>query len=267
MFAGLAPSGVYPRPRGGTERLASIESKIDGLSPPTRGNLNRPLVGQVDLRSIPAHAGEPPRGRRCPRIVQVYPRPRGGTYSEAGDEPNPDGLSPPTRGNPPPVSRTARPGLSPPTRGNHRAPAQEASLARSIPAHAGEPRISRARPPAGGVYPRPRGGTPIAGAPEIYLRGLSPPTRGNHVAQRNARHVYGSIPAHAGEPDARTPSPPASAVYPRPRGGTPTPIPASRRRSGLSPPTRGNRKGIPLRRTIYRSIPAHAGEPRRSRPL
>ena len=52
---------VYPRPRGGTLTRRRRMSHGDGLSPPTRGNLQRKRARDGPRRSIPAHAGEPPR--------------------------------------------------------------------------------------------------------------------------------------------------------------------------------------------------------------
>ena len=172
----------------------------------------------------------------------VYPRPRGGT-----------------------VAAEAQPrvwhGLSPPTRGNPKLQQLVEQLRRSIPAHAGEPKRCSCSHTAIAVYPRPRGGTQASSRLSLSPRGLSPPTRGNQVriAKRNRRP--GSIPAHAGEPPARSIMYRVGAVYPRPRGGT-----CSRRRPqtryrGLSPPTRGN---LPYSLGCFlaeRSIPAHAGEP------
>ena len=37
----LADGGVYPRPRGGTFADDALADLIEGLSPPTRGNLDR----------------------------------------------------------------------------------------------------------------------------------------------------------------------------------------------------------------------------------
>ena len=54
-----ALSEVYPRPRGGTWRIGSDRERIEGLSPPTRGNREQLPRGQRHRRSIPAHAGEP----------------------------------------------------------------------------------------------------------------------------------------------------------------------------------------------------------------
>ena len=153
-------------------------------------------------------------------------------------------------------------GLSPPTRGNPPSPAFRAPPSRSIPAHAGEPL------PAGeflvlpSVYPRPRGGTDLFALSADELAGLSPPTRGNPRARLTRKPTPRSIPAHAGEPNRPSASTSPPRVYPRPRGGTPIGNILSVVGQGLSPPTRGNpgrARGISV---LGWSIPAHAGEPR-----
>ena len=50
-------------------------------------------------------------------------------------------------------------------------------------------------------------------------------------------------------------------VYPRPRGGTWHIAKRGQGYHGLSPPTRGNRRGFRGQPRVRRSIPAHAGEP------
>ena len=78
------------------------------------------------------------------------------------------------------------------------------------------------------------------------------------------RHRRRSIPAHAGEPGSPSDPRRRRGVYPRPRGGTCYPSGGFSSRSGLSPPTRGNRQSAPPCSGIRRSIPAHAGEPSRT---
>ena len=73
---------VYPRPRGGTRATGDYSARDAGLSPPTRGNHERPRESIRRRRSIPAHAGEPLRASTRSRISAVYPRPRGGTKIE-----------------------------------------------------------------------------------------------------------------------------------------------------------------------------------------
>ena len=131
---------VYPRPRGGTLEAPDDGGGIRGLSPPTRGN-PRPLIHWgAKQRSIPAHAGEPPQLPRSARLCPVYPRPRGGTGRSVHLRPPQGGLSPPTRGNPPPA-------------------ADGQANTGSIPAHAGEPPDMVMARVKIAVYPRPRGGT------------------------------------------------------------------------------------------------------------
>ena len=98
---------------------------------------------------------------------------------------------------------------------------------------------------------------------EIPAVGLSPPTRGNQLAIEESARRGRSIPAHAGEPRRRSPRTLPSAVYPRPRGGTGYIERDRNKLAGLSPPTRGNPPYPRLLNRNRRSIPAHAGEPRR----
>ena len=216
-----------------------------GLSPPTRGNQSGSSPASRRRRSIPAHAGEPWAPEHSARRRKVYPRPRGGTHRGLPSLLASVGLSPPTRGNPPPVAR----------RDSHLG---------SIPAHAGEPKYTRARAPLSTVYPRPRGGTLGGDSPSGAGIGLSPPTRGNQRRGCSRCAFARSIPAHAGEPGLGRGWQLLFEVYPRPRGGTIRRIRCAVCGEGLSPPTRGN-QGDPGAAAdpadSNRSIPAHAGEP------
>ena len=71
----------------------------------------------------------------------------------------------------------------------------------------------------------------------------------------------GSIPAHAGKPSTVIRALDVEGVYPRPRGETLTLTTVSPHLQGLSPPTRGNRRTVPVEIIPYGSIPAHAGKP------
>ena len=212
---------VYPRPRGGTLRVRVVRGGIGGLSPPTRGNQRTTSPGPDSMRSIPAHAGEPPLSLDSDCQIRVYPRPRGGTVFAL-------------------VNRYLRQGLSPPTRGNRMRPVIVKLSIGSIPAHAGEPLRGDRRHEGGAVYPRPRGGTWRDSPPTTIAAGLSPPTRGNLDDPAYWPPDGRSIPAHAGEPYSVPLRGAARAVYPRPRGGTPKSSSSSSTRCGLSPPTRGN---------------------------
>ena len=194
---------VYPRPRGGTTDMMMVFILYSGLSPPTRGNPTQIRSNRKPPGSIPAHAGEPQSPTVQPLMSSVYPRPRGGTMRPAR-------------------SKRPRPGLSPPTRGNPSPSLVVGARQGSIPAHAGEPtEPRRARRPQA-VYPRPRGGTLARLRVSRPPVGLSPPTRGNQRQPGRVVQPDRSIPAHAGEPQAGTLDRLDRAVYPRPRGGTPS---------------------------------------------
>ena len=111
---------VYPRPRGGTAVICQPALRIEGLSPPTRGNHLTTREVCAYHWSIPAHAGEPATDGENLTMTMVYPRPRGGTDSSTDSSQSGSGLSPPTRGNLDPSEQPPAP-------------------TRSIPAHAGEP--------------------------------------------------------------------------------------------------------------------------------
>ena len=240
----LLVCGVYPRERGGTRSVRRGNAAARGLSPRTRGN-PRPRKAALTLTgSIPANAGEPTSPARRTSSTRVYPRERGGTACWPSRTPLCTGLSPRTRGNP---GRCH--GLS--------------SDLGSIPANAGEPACSRTAMAAIGVYPRERGGTATSASSAAPTRGLSPRTRGNRCSAPTIETPAGSIPANAGEPPRAAALSFVSKVYPRERGGTWPPRATVRRRSGLSPRTRGNPSTSSAAAVGLRSIPANAGEPRR----
>ena len=176
-------------------------------------------------------------------------------------------------------------GLSPRMRGNLDGQALLLADPGSIPAHAGEPGRRRRRPGRSRVYPRACGGTLIAHGVYALDRGLSPRMRGNLLVSGVVPRGRGSIPAHAGEPSTSPRELRTTRVYPRACGGTGAPLSSSILPMGLSPRMRGNQyelaRELPVKRvypracggTLYArgggvenrgSIPAHAGEPRRS---
>ncbi len=212
---------VDPRPRGGAPRPHAVTPSASGRSPPTRGS--RALSDSIrDWRgSIPAHAGEPDGARPLARGVGVDPRPRGGASLHAANSAHLEGRSPPTRG-------------------SQRRACALGAVEGSIPAHAGEPTSTSAGRRRRRVDPRPRGGAHLRQWFSLADGGRSPPTRGslNPTLAKPARR--GSIPAHAGEPRARSRPRSAGWVDPRPRGGATATTDEGRRWTGRSPPTRGS---------------------------
>ena len=131
----------------------------------------------------------------------VYPRACGGT--ESGH-----------------IEKSVGPGLSPRVRGNRNIRALAHDIDGSIPARAGEPRYSDIVLGHERVYPRACGGT-ITSDPEFGINsGLSPRVRGNLINKLACDLAIGSIPARAGEPQARCQHDWNLGVYPRACGGT-----------------------------------------------
>ena len=200
------------------------------------------------MGSIPACAGEPVSRPVAPPAHRVYPRVCGGT---------------PVRE----LSLFRRYGLSPRVRGNHVSRRSPGRSLGSIPACAGEPSATAGCPGRWKVYPRVCGGTRPPPPCVHFIAGLSPRVRGNRPHQDEVRGAPGSIPACAGEPAAARRVSTSSRVYPRVCGGTEVGHRASGRCEGLSPRVRGNRAGPCSSNGHSGSIPACAGEPRRSGPV
>ena len=239
---------VYPRECGGTEDGSLKDGLTPGLSPRVRGNLDGAGDGQVDVRSIPASAGEP-RPAAAPGCgSRVYPRECGGTTMWERFERALYGLSPRVRGN-----------LRPPRRAQRRSG--------SIPASAGEPDRGQAGRINKRVYPRECGGTDHRLLGDRVRQGLSPRVRGNRCPPCVPPFRSGSIPASAGEPTVIRLSRRSSRVYPRECGGTPSCRSNVKWSWGLSPRVRGNPDYAEGDQALFGSIPASAGEPSRRTPM
>ena len=105
------------------------------------------------------------------------------------------------------------------------------------------------------------GGTAIWCLLSCARQGLSPRVRGN-LNHDNLSSIYiGSIPACAGEPRRLAGLRLHVKVYPRVCGGTRMYLFLRYGYAGLSPRVRGNLKRVPRHATLFRSIPACAGEP------
>ena len=172
---------VYPRTGGGTSNRDLTMRLAWGLSPHGRGNPGPVSSAGRRAGSIPARAGEPPRGSSPAPGAAVYPRTGGGTGSGY--------TSPPTVA-----------GLSPHGRGNRQDLTVTIGRTGSIPARAGEPLAALIDAAVKAVYPRTGGGTFDTNAQSFYSKGLSPHGRGNHVCGLVLSLRPGSIPARAGEP-------------------------------------------------------------------
>ena len=213
---------VYPRVCGGTCPRRRECPAGRGLSPRVRGNLAM-LQAAVDLvGSIPACAGEPGQIPPGDGLAEVYPRVCGGTRSSS-------------------FPLLAVVGLSPRVRGNQRRCDGEGDKVGSIPACAGEPRVTSGAVIAWRVYPRVCGGTWPRVVDDRSSEGLSPRVRGNPTLRMWINRGKRSIPACAGEPPPFHAAGILPQVYPRVCGGTPYFGGVHAAARGLSPRVRGNR--------------------------
>ncbi len=237
-----AARGVHPRARGGAMNPQLHLKRDDGPSPRTRGSHSARWLMESIQRSIPAHAGEPPRPRPTAGGHRVHPRARGGAGCST-------------------EWSAYNPGPSPRTRGSRPGRLGRAAVQGSIPAHAGEPSSCSAASDGRRVHPRARGGAARMRGSATTPKGPSPRTRGSRLAHVPQQVVIGSIPAHAGEPPWTWRRAPARRVHPRARGGaSPLSCQISPSR-GPSPRTRGSLRIEHAGRAAAGSIPAHAGEP------
>ena len=122
------------RPNRGLSRLRGNQAdrpralhRLGSIPHACGGTQSTHSLARLEGGSIPAHAGEPPPSRSCPRTSRVYPRACGGTALEHFRERVVGGLSPRMRGNRQPHARRGV-GVG------------------SIPAHAGEPPLCRKKP-------------------------------------------------------------------------------------------------------------------------
>ncbi len=174
-----------------------------GPSPLTRGSLTSRAEVDVEVRSIPAHAGQPSRGRTAFLCLPVHPRSRGAAVMGHA--------LPLTHGGPSPL-----------TRGSQLPCAPGQKISGSIPAHAGQPASAIAAYSRSAVHPRSRG---AAGQCHAIIRpwgGPSPLTRGSRVPFNRRAKSARSIPAHAGQPLAGSGVALGSRVHPRSRGAAST---------------------------------------------
>ena len=145
------PIAVYPRVCGATQTEYRLDSIAVGLSPRVRGNLWHSFWIPRHTRSIPACAGQPRICQARALLGTVYPRVCGATSNGDFQKIAVDGLSPRVRGNPLSGGRCrARSG--------------------SIPACAGQPRLSGSNITEKSVYPRVCGATPCSSILGIAFR-------------------------------------------------------------------------------------------------
>ena len=234
------PTSVHPRMRGERTRWWSNIATRGGLSPHTRGTLerHRRLLGL--WRFIPAyarHASEHDQKHSC---RTVHPRMRG--ERSAG-------------------GRTAWAclGSSPHARGTPGELVQDLVTARFIPAYAGNASGPHDASGSCAVHPRIRGERKSSLLSEPSLLGSSPHARGTRSKILDALLRHRFIPACEGNAAARRGNWPRQTVHPRMRGERSRMFGVTASLSGSSPHARGtppDTRGLLL---AFRFIPACAG--------
>ena len=238
-----APRRDHPRLRGGNAQMLGATGGVHGSSPLARGKPAPGGAQVVELRIIPACAGETPARSPRPPATTDHPRLRGGNTMHATE---PDGRS----------------GSSPLARGKLISEPSSFEDHRIIPACAGETRMVARGRSFVTDHPRLRGGNPAETAVRSPARGSSPLARGKRHVRRNVPPARGIIPACAGETPAGAIELQGPRDHPRLRGGnTPSSL-SSATSSGSSPLARGKPPPGTGRRRPHGIIPACAGETR-----
>ena len=158
------------------------------------------------------------------------------------------------------LSALIKMGRSPRARGRHQERRRLEDKRRSIPACAGETRLSWPLNTAMWVDPRVRGGDDMADQKNVIEAGRSPRARGRRLTSRYSMRGRRSIPACAGETGQGPMSPVGVGVDPRVRGGDTIIVCAPTLILGRSPRARGRPYTSQWLPPEQRSIPACAGE-------
>ena len=211
-----------------------------GSFPLARGTLLQHPAHLVDLRFIPARAGNT---RSRPRLVgcsTVHPRSRG--------EHDRDGR----------VANRAI-GSSPLARGTLLGGVLQRVEPRFIPARAGNTTIPTPSLSSAPVHPRSRGEHPPNNRLIPPQTGSSPLARGTRPGAARLGRGFRFIPARAGNTLRGLTSTPTLTVHPRSRGEHYSPTLEDLTDDGSSPLARGTRGEAVDPATGYRFIPARAG--------
>ena len=240
-------TSVHPRACGEHGSLRPGKRRLTGSSPRLRGTLALALARLTAERFIPA-----PAGNTAARPVTAYAR---AVHPRACGEHQGMGSG---------VGHLV--GSSPRLRGTRDRLRQEATMARFIPAPAGNT-IRRARPLSmDSVHPRACGEHRVKTGDGDADGGSSPRLRGTPGGVRARAHVRRFIPAPAGNTMRARVRISRLAVHPRACGEHPPGLALTCTGAGSSPRLRGTRRCARWKRSRPRFIPAPAGNTGRDTP-
>ena len=209
-------------------------------SPLTRGTRIFGFQSCLNIRFIPAYAGNSPAENGSPRRDSVHPRLRGELTAA-------------------PLCHHFPCGSSPLTRGTRIFKRNGRSTQRFIPAYAGNSRSFGRYSDFRSVHPRLRGELCFLICFSVGQRGSSPLTRGTPACKRSITLVKRFIPAYAGNSVEETDDHLDQAVHPRLRGELVQRTTTKCVRFGSSPLTRGTLIKEHAVLAHGRFIPAYAG--------
>ena len=236
---------VHPRGCGESGFITPRSVTTPGPSPRVRGIRHHARPAADGPRSIPAGAGNPGSARACRPSDTVHPRGCGESQVPHAGQSLGQGPSPRVRGIP--STSTGR-----------------SSTAGSIPAGAGNPRAISTHSSCVRVHPRGCGESDTVIPAGVTIEGPSPRVRGILSREIPDLPRFGSIPAGAGNPFPPSCTRRFRTVHPRGCGESDRRPDFDQAVEGPSPRVRGIPETTPHRSGLSRSIPAGAGNPRRS---
>ena len=170
----------HPRACGANLVISTVFSGSYGSSPRMRGKRREEGAFRLQIRIIPAHAGQTSLWMGLSLCPADHPRACGANASAA-------------------PAKTPDAGSSPRMRGKRRNLFYFLCFGRIIPAHAGQTMRSKSKASASPDHPRACGANVPARAFGIFARGSSPRMRGKRFVGRDAIKMHRIIPAHAGQ--------------------------------------------------------------------
>ncbi len=243
--AACVPPPVHPRGRGEHEVIVFGLARSNGSSPRARGTLAQVYGPDLDVRFIPAGAGNTEANRYGAHHCAVHPRGRGEHSARARTTGYSTGSSPRARGTPVDFL-------------------WKFSTRRFIPAGAGNTLLQLAAITPRSVHPRGRGEHPNVSHARNGIFGSSPRARGTRPQSRPAQGQRRFIPAGAGNTHRGLERVRAQAVHPRGRGEHIGFCAARTKSLGSSPRARGTPENGSAAVRPRRFIPAGAGNTSRA---
>ncbi len=231
---------VHPRWRGEHSSLPFQAAPTSGSSPLARGTPRNLVFRPLDIRFIPAGAGNTRPAAAAARSIPVHPRWR-------GEHPTHSRRS------------ASRRGSSPLARGTHLAQHPARRPMRFIPAGAGNTRRGCFLKAAKAVHPRWRGEHGHKKLSIPHPIGSSPLARGTHQKPREKVNQRRFIPAGAGNTSRLSTTSARTTVHPRWRGEHSGIYATASAGAGSSPLARGTLDTPMTHLTGQRFIPAGAG--------